>query len=48
MGSLLSDFFGERRDKDGRIQKIRGGVAELAEQAEGWEEPLSPNLRIGA
>jgi exodeoxyribonuclease V gamma subunit len=44
IGDLLGAFFGERDDEDGRIQKIRDAVADLAEQARGLEERLAPEL----
>jgi exodeoxyribonuclease V gamma subunit len=44
MQGLLADFFGEREDEDGRIQKIRDAAAELAEQADGDDTLLSPAL----
>jgi exodeoxyribonuclease V gamma subunit len=44
IAGLLTDFFGERGDDEGRIQKIRDAVAELAEQARGLEEALAPDL----
>jgi exodeoxyribonuclease V gamma subunit len=44
LGRLLADFFGERDDADGRLQRIRDAIAELAEQAGGVAEPLSPAL----
>lgn len=37
---LLGDLFGER-DDEGQLQRIRDALAELADQAEGIEEPLS-------
>jgi exodeoxyribonuclease V gamma subunit len=44
IGGLLAEFFGEREDEDGRIQKIRDAVADLAEQARGLEEELVADL----
>ncbi len=41
---LLADFFGERDDEDGRVQKIRDAVADLAEQARALPEPLAAPL----
>ena len=41
LGRLIADFFGERDDPDGRLQRIRDAVAELAEQAGPVTEPLS-------
>ncbi|WP_295886601.1 exodeoxyribonuclease V subunit gamma [uncultured Thiohalocapsa sp.] len=44
LGRLIADFFGERDDPDGRLQRIRDAVAELAEQAADVGERLSPAL----
>lgn len=44
LGRLIADFFGERDDPDGRLQRIRDAVAELAEQAGAVDERLSPAL----
>ncbi len=44
LGGLIADFFGERDDPDGRLQRIRDAVAELAEQAGAVTEPLSAPL----
>ena len=44
LGRLLADLFGERDDADGRLQRIRDAIAELADQAGGIDEPLSPQL----
>jgi exodeoxyribonuclease V gamma subunit len=41
---LLAGFFGERDDEDGRVQKIRDAVADLAEQAGAVPEPLAAPL----
>lgn len=41
LGRLLADLFGERNDPDGRLQRIRDAVAELAEQAGEMDAPLS-------
>jgi exodeoxyribonuclease V gamma subunit len=38
---LVADFFGERDDPDGRLQRMRDAIAELAEQAAAVPEPLS-------
>ena len=47
IGALLGDFFGERDDEDGRLQKIRDAVSDLADQAGGIDEPLYPALVRG-
>ncbi|MFZ0790935.1 MAG: hypothetical protein WAM94_15095, partial [Chromatiaceae bacterium] len=47
IGTLLGDFFGERDDEDGRLQKIRDAVSDLADQAGGIVEPLYPSLVRG-
>ncbi len=44
VGGLLNGFFGEWDDADGRIQKVRDAVADLAEQARGLDEALAPDL----
>ena len=44
VSGLLSDFFGERDDDDGRLQKIRDALSDLVAQADGLEEPLHPAL----
>ena len=44
LGRMLNDFFGEQNDEDGRLQKIRDALAELAEQAGEMEDPLSIEL----
>ncbi|WP_296900173.1 exodeoxyribonuclease V subunit gamma, partial [Thiohalocapsa sp.] len=44
LGRLIMDFFGARDDPDGRLQRIRDAVAELAEQAADIDERLSPAL----
>jgi len=44
IGDLVNDFFGERDDEDGRLQKIRDAAADLADQASGLDEPLAPAL----
>ncbi|AGA91057.1 exodeoxyribonuclease V, gamma subunit [Thioflavicoccus mobilis 8321] len=44
LGGLLVELFGERDDEDGRLQKVRDALGELAEQAAGLAEPLSPAL----
>jgi exodeoxyribonuclease V gamma subunit len=44
ISGLLADFFGERDDDDGRLQKIRDALSELATQAGGLDEPLHPAL----
>ncbi|MGD2083169.1 MAG: exodeoxyribonuclease V subunit gamma [Chromatiales bacterium] len=44
INGLLAAFFGERDDEDGRLQKIRDAVSDLAEQASGADEPLSRAL----
>jgi exodeoxyribonuclease V gamma subunit len=44
LGRLLEDFFGQREDEDGRIQRIRDALADLAEEAAGVGEPLAPEL----
>jgi exodeoxyribonuclease V gamma subunit len=44
IGDLMNDFFGEREDEDGRIQKIRDAAADLADQARGLNEVLAPDL----
>jgi len=44
IGGLLGDFFGERDDEAGRVQRIRDALADLAEQAGELEETLSPPL----
>ncbi len=41
LNALLTDFFGEQDDEDGRLQRIRDGVADLAEQAGRLDERLS-------
>ena len=41
---LIAEFVGERDDPDGRLQRIRDAVAELAEQAADVTEPLSLQL----
>jgi exodeoxyribonuclease V gamma subunit len=40
LGRLLDDIFGEQEDEEGRIQKIRDALAELAVQVGGLEETL--------
>ncbi len=40
LGRLLDDFFGEQEDEEGRIQKIRDALADLAGQAGGLDETL--------
>ncbi|WP_462329610.1 exodeoxyribonuclease V subunit gamma [Thiohalocapsa halophila] len=44
LGRLIADFFGERDDPDGRLQRLRDAVAELADQAADVDERLSPAL----
>lgn len=44
ISGLLGDFFGERDDDDGRLQKIRDALSDLAAQADGLDEPLHPVL----
>jgi exodeoxyribonuclease V gamma subunit len=44
VGKLVTDFFGERDDEEGRIQKIRDAVSDLADQAAAVDEPLAPAL----
>ncbi|MCG6940475.1 MAG: exodeoxyribonuclease V subunit gamma [Thiohalocapsa sp.] len=44
LSHLLADLFGERDDPDGRLQRIRDAVAELAMEAGDIDEPLSPQL----
>ncbi len=44
IGGLLTDFFGERGDEDGRIEKIRDALSDLVEQAAGLDEALTPAL----
>ena len=44
LGRLVADFFGERDDPDGRLQRIRDAIADLAREADGIDEPLSPRL----
>jgi exodeoxyribonuclease V gamma subunit len=44
IGALIDDLFGEREDEDGRLQRIRDAIAELAEQASGLDEALAPEL----
>jgi exodeoxyribonuclease V gamma subunit len=41
---MLTDFFGERDDEDGRLQRIREAVSDLVEEAGGFAEGLSPVL----
>jgi exodeoxyribonuclease V gamma subunit len=40
LGRLLEDFFGPQDDEEGRLQKIRDALADLARQAAGVEETL--------
>jgi exodeoxyribonuclease V gamma subunit len=40
LGRLLDDFFEQNEDEEGRIQKIRDALADLAGQAGGLEETL--------
>jgi exodeoxyribonuclease V gamma subunit len=40
LGSLLEDFFGQPDDEEGRLQKIRDALADLATQAAGVQEAL--------
>jgi exodeoxyribonuclease V gamma subunit len=40
LGRLLEDFFGQPDDEEGRLQKIRDALADLAGQAGGVEEVL--------
>lgn len=42
--ALLADWFGDELDAAGQLQRIRDAIADLAEQAAGLEEPLSPAL----
>ncbi len=44
LGALVATFFGERDDPDGRLARIRDAIAELAREADGIAEPLSPRL----
>jgi exodeoxyribonuclease V gamma subunit len=44
IGGLLADFFGERDDSDGRLQKIRDAASDLAEEAGGLDEPVDRAL----
>jgi exodeoxyribonuclease V gamma subunit len=47
LNRLLDEFFGERPDDEGRLQRFRDTVAELAEQAGDLEERLDPTLVRG-
>jgi exodeoxyribonuclease V gamma subunit len=40
LGRLLEDFFGQPDDEEGRLQKIRDALADLAAQAAGVQEAL--------
>ncbi len=40
LGRLLDDFFGQHEDEEGRIQKIRDALADLAGQAGSLDEAL--------
>jgi len=40
LGRLLDDFFGQQEDEEGRLQKIRDALADLAGQAGNLEETL--------
>lgn len=44
IGELLADFFGDRDDEAGQLQRIRDAVADLVVQSGGLDEPLSPAL----
>jgi exodeoxyribonuclease V gamma subunit len=44
LGRLVADFFGERDDPDGRLQRIRDVIADLARETDGIDAPLSPQL----
>jgi exodeoxyribonuclease V gamma subunit len=44
LGRLLEDFFGQPYDEEGRLQKIRDALADLAGQAAGVEEALPVSL----
>jgi exodeoxyribonuclease V gamma subunit len=44
LGRLLDDFFGQYEDEEGRIQKIRDTLADLAGQAAGLDEALPVDL----
>ncbi|MEA3274473.1 MAG: exodeoxyribonuclease V subunit gamma [Pseudomonadota bacterium] len=44
VSDLLGTFFGERDDEDGRVQKIRDAVSDLADQAGEMGEALTPAL----
>jgi exodeoxyribonuclease V gamma subunit len=40
LGQLLEDFFGQYEDEEGRLQKIRDALADMAGQAGGLDETL--------